>query len=184
MKFSIHRTKKDCSIPTSALAVAGLKKEKELRLEVESGVIVVLRHEMNAKKMLSVSEFLHNLANRMVAAVAMESGECSCCGDCLDDDAGDCECDYCGSREECHGISVPECLLAMAGIGTDQRWQAFAEDGAVSIRALPDDEDDGRSDDNVFPGEVPESARLALLENDTCIPHLRELLCNNASIPF
>lgn len=41
MKFAIHRTKKDCIIPASALAVAGLKREKELRLEVESGVAVV-----------------------------------------------------------------------------------------------------------------------------------------------
>lgn len=181
MKFALNRTKKDCSIPASALAVAGLKKEKDLRLEVESGVIVVLRPEMNAKKLLSVSEFLHNLAADMIAAVALECGECSCCGDCPGDDDGDCECDYCESREECRGICIPDCLLATAGIGTDQRWQAYADDGVVSIRALPDDEDDG---DNRLPDEVPESTSLAFSEADICVPRLRELLCNNDTIPF
>ena len=33
MKFSIHRDKKDCAIPSSALTVAGFKREKELRPE-------------------------------------------------------------------------------------------------------------------------------------------------------
>jgi len=178
MKFSIHRTKKDCVIPASALAVAGLKKEKELRLEVESGVAVILRPQMNAKKLLSVGEFLHNLADDMIAAVAMECGECSCCGMCLDDD--DCECDDCDSREECRGVCVPDCLLEQAGIGKDQRWQADAEVGVVTIRVLPDDEDG----DDGLPDEVPESARLAFIESDLCIPHLRELLCSNDSIPF
>jgi len=182
MKFSIHRTKKDCVVPASALAVAGLKKEKELRLEVESGVAVILRPEMSAKKLLSVSEFLHNLATDMIVAVAMKCGECSCCGDCPGDE--DCECDYCESREECRGICVPDCLLKRAGIGKDQRWQANAEDGAVTIRALPEDEDDDGDSDDGFPDEVPESARFVFLESDLCVPRLRELLCNGDPIEF
>ena len=173
MKFTINRTKKDCVIPASALAVAGLKKEKELRLEVESGVIVVLRAEMNAKKLFSVSEFLHNLATDMIVAVAMESGDCVCCGECVDD-----ECEVCESIEHCNGISIPDCLLEQAGIA-DQGLKADVEDGAVIIRALRCDDDGDK-----FPDEVPESARLAFLENDLCIPHLRELLCNNDPIPF
>lgn len=178
MKFALNRTKKDCAIPPSALAVAGLKREKELRLEVENGVIVVLRPEMSAKKLLSVSEFLHNLATDMIVAVALECGECSCCGECRDDD--DCECDYCDSHEECRGICIPDCLLKQAGIGKDQRWQADAENGVVSIRALPDGEDE----DDPLLDEIPEPARLAFIENDLCIPRLRELLCGNDPIPF
>ncbi len=107
MRFALHKTKKDCTIPASALAVAGMKREAELRLEVDSGVIVVLRPQMSAKKMLAVSKFLAKLASGMIAAVAVESGECSCCGDCFGDD----ECDYCGSRDKCRGIEIPDCLL-------------------------------------------------------------------------
>lgn len=184
MKFSIQRTKKDCLVPTSALAVAGLKREKELRLEVENGVIVMLRPEMSARKLLSVSEFLHSLASDMIAAVAMESGECSCCGDCLDDDDEESECDYCESQGECHGISVPPCLLEQAGIGIGHGWQADVEDGVVTIRALPEDEDDDDDFDDGIPGEVPEAARFAFIEADICIPHLRELLCGNDPVKF
>ncbi len=177
MKFALHKTKKDCTMPASALAVAGMKREAELRLEVDSGVIVVLRPEMSAKKLLKVSEFLAKLASGMIAAVAVESGECSCCGDCFGDD----ECDFCGSRDKCRGIEIPDCLLERAGIGADQAWKADVEDGAVIIRAIPESEADS---DNGFPDYVPEIARAAFTEADICVPRLREILCNNQSIPF
>jgi hypothetical protein len=41
MKLTLHRTNKDCTIPSAALAVAGLKKEPELRLEADNGVIII-----------------------------------------------------------------------------------------------------------------------------------------------
>ncbi len=66
MRFALHKTKKDCTIPASALAVAGMKRETELRLEVDSGVIVVLRPQMSAKKLLAVSEYLAKLASGMM----------------------------------------------------------------------------------------------------------------------
>jgi antitoxin component of MazEF toxin-antitoxin module len=177
MKFTLHRTKKDCSIPASALAVAGMKREAELRLEVDSGVIVVLRPQMTAKKLLAVSEFLNKLASGMIAAVAVESGECSCCGDCEES----CECDYCGSRDKCRGIEIPDCLLERAGIGADQPWKADVEDGAVTIRARPEDEADY---DSRFPDDIPEIARAAFIEADICVPRLREILCGNQPIPY
>ena len=188
MKFAIHRTRKDCVVPTSALAVAGLKRQKDLRLEVENGVIVLLRPEMNAKKLLAVSTFLHDLASEMVAAVALECGECSCCGDCPGKDDVDCECDYCESREQCCGIEIPDCLLDKAGIGRDQGLQADVEDGAVIIRAL-DDEVSGDNlacdeDADPFPEEVPDALHCVFIENDVCIPRLREMLCDNTIIPF
>jgi antitoxin component of MazEF toxin-antitoxin module len=177
MKFTLHKTKKDCSIPASALAVAGLKRDKELQLEVDNGVIVVLRPEMNAKKLLSVSDHLTRLATSMIAAVAVESGECSCCGDCEES----CECDYCGSRDKCRGIGIPDCLLERAGIGADQPWKADVENGAVTIRAMPEDEADN---DSRFPDDVPEIARAAFIEADICVPRLREILCGNQPIPY
>jgi antitoxin component of MazEF toxin-antitoxin module len=177
MKFVLHKTKKDCTIPASALAVAGLKRDGELRLEVDSGVIVVLRPQMTAKKLLSVSEFLSMLASDMIAAVAVECGECSCCGDCEES----CECDYCGSRDKCRGIEIPDCLLERAGIGADQPWKADVEDGAVTIRAIPEAEADC---DSRFPDDVPEIARAAFIEADVCVNRLREILCGNQSIPF
>ena len=176
MKFTVYKTKKDYVITTSALAVAGLKREKELRLEVDSGVIVVLHPEMNAKKLLAVGAFLHNLADGMIAAVAIESGECSDCGLCEES----CECDFCDSRDKCRGFDIPDCVLEKAGIA-DQAWKADVEDGAVTIRAMPESETDS---DNGFPDDVPEIARTAFAEADICVPHLREILCNNQSIPY
>lgn len=189
MKFAIHRTRKDCVIPTAALAVAGLKRQKDLRLEVESGVVVLLRSEMTAKKLLAVSAFLHDLSSEMVAAVALECGECSCCGDCPGrDDSEDCECDYCESRERCRGIEIPDCLLDKAGIGIGQGFQADVEDGVVSIRALGDaagsDTIPHDETDDPFPEEVPDTVRRLFIENDLCIPRLREMLCDNTIIPF
>ncbi len=179
MRFALHKTKKECSIPASALAVAGLKRDGELRLEVDSGVIVVLRPEMNARKLLKVSEFLHNLTVNMVTAVAVECGDCSRCGQCEESY----ECDYCGSRDRCRGIEIPDCLLERAGIGADQPWKADVEDGAVTIRALTEAE--AESDcDNRIPDDVPETACGALTEADICVPRLREILCNNQTIPF
>ncbi|MDL2232337.1 hypothetical protein LJC63_01985 [Ruminococcaceae bacterium OttesenSCG-928-L11] len=178
MKFTVHRDKKECLIPSSALAVAGLKKEKELRLEVESGVVVVLRPEMNTQRLLSVGEFLHSLADRMIEAVALECGDCLCCGDCLDDGDEDCECDHCQSREECRGISIPDCLLKQAGIGTDCGLQADVEDGIVIIQALPGGEDDSSANG------IPESARLVFAKDGVCISHLRELLYGNKPIKY
>lgn len=185
MKFMIHRTRKDCVLPGSALAVAGLKRERELRLEVESGVIVVLRPEMNAKKLLSISEFLHNLATDLIVAVALACGECSCCGDCPGEDE-DCECDFCESQAECHGVSVPPCLLEQAGIRTNQRWQIDAQDGVISISALEDDEDEDAdvTDGHGLLDDLPKAARYAFLESDTCIPALLELLSGGDPVKF
>jgi hypothetical protein len=154
-----------------------MKREAELRLEVDSGVIVILRPQMTAKKLLSVSEFLSKLASGMIAAVAVESGECSCCGDCFGDD----ECDFCGSRDRCRGIEIPDCLLERAGIGADQPWKADIEDGAVTIRAMPKAEENSGSR---FPEGVPEIARAAFAEADVCVNRLREILCGNQPIPF
>jgi antitoxin component of MazEF toxin-antitoxin module len=177
MRFALHKTKKDCTIPASALAVAGMKREAELRLEVDSGVIVVLRPQMTAKKLLAVSEFLAKLASGMIAAVAVESGECSCCGDCFGDD----ECDFCGSRDKCRGIEIPDCLLERAGIGADQPWKADVENGAVTIRAMSEAEANSGSR---FPKGIPEMARAAFAEADVCVSRLREILCDNRAIPY
>ena len=116
MKFIVHRTRKDCVIPTAALNIAGLKRDKELRLEVENGVIVVLRPAMNAGKLLSVSAFLTDLAAGMIAAVAAEADTCSGCKVCFAD---------------------------QTGIRKGRRWYAGTEDGVFN-HALPDkvDHDD------------------------------------------
>jgi hypothetical protein len=133
---------------------------------------------MNAKKLLSVSEFLHGVAASMLAAVALESGECSCCGGCFDED---CECDYCAGRDDCRGIEIPGCLLKQAGISKDQKWKADAEDGAVTVRAVPEDE---IQDSDAFPCGLPSVARDVFMEAGVCIPRLREILCGNDPIPF
>jgi len=52
----------------------------------------------------------------------------------------------------------------------------------IRNRALPDDEDD--DGDDGFPDEVPESARFVFIENDLCVPRLRELLCSGDPIEF
>jgi antitoxin component of MazEF toxin-antitoxin module len=178
MKFALYRTTKDCNIPSTALAVAGLKREKELRLEADNGLIIILRPKMDAKRLLAISEYLDDLSARMVEAVAAATGDCSCCGDCHEDEH--CECDYCGSRERCRGIELPDCLLEQAGIGKDCGLQSDVADGIITIRALDDDADEG----DMFPDEVPESARGILHDCGVCIPNLRKILCSNDSIPF
>ena len=181
MKFTLHRTKKDCNIPSHALAVAGLKREKELRLEADNGVIVILRANMDARQFLAISEYLYGLSNRMVEAVAEIIGGCSNCGGCQEEEP--CECDYCGRRDRCRGIEIPDCLLERAGIGSDCGFRAETDDGAVTIRALPDEDDDEELDD-ILPDDVPESARAILLDYGVCIPALREILCGSDAIPF
>jgi hypothetical protein len=182
VKFTLHKTRKDCIISSSALAVAGLKREKELRLEVENGVIVILRPNLNAKKLLAVSSFLRGLSSDMITAVARASGACVCCGDC---DNEDCECDSCEYRERCRGIELPHCLQKQAGFSTGQPWKAEAGDGAVTIRAMPEDEaDDVVTAADKLPDGVPESVRFALVEAGVCSPQLEELLCSNDPISF
>jgi antitoxin component of MazEF toxin-antitoxin module len=177
MKFSLHRTKKDCVIPSSALAVAGLKKEKELRLEVDNGVIVILRAGMDANRLLAVGAFLDALSLRMAEAVATAGGECISCGDCFGEKEY-CQCSFCGSRENCRGIELPDCLLEQAGIHKDCGMQADVADGMITIRALTEDDDDD------LPDGVPESFRCVIVENKVCIPNLQEILCSNEKIPF
>jgi antitoxin component of MazEF toxin-antitoxin module len=178
MKFMLHKARKDCLIPTSALGVAGLKREKELRLEVENGVIVVLRPNINAKKLLAVSGFLRGLSSDMIAAVARASGGCICCGECSDDDS---QCDSCDYRERCRGVEIPQCLLDQAGISTGQPWKTEVGDGVVTICAMPEDES---SDADKLPDDLPEAARLAFKEAGVCSAQLEELLCSNDPISF
>jgi hypothetical protein len=82
-------------------------------------------------------------------------------------------------------MEIPACLLARAGIGTDQAWKADAVDGEIVIRALPGSEaeaEDGITDS--LPDDIPEMARLALAEAGVCLPRLREILCEDVPIPF
>ncbi len=58
---------------------------------------------------------------------------------------------------------------------------ADVEDGAVTIRAMPEAETDSGSR---FPDSVPEIARAAFNEADICVSRLREILCDNCAIPF
>jgi antitoxin component of MazEF toxin-antitoxin module len=181
VKFTLHKARKDCLIPTSARGVAGLKREKELRLEVENGVIVILRPDLNAKKLLAVSTFLRGLSSDMIAAVAKASGGCICCGDCGGED---CECDSCEYRERCRGIELPHCLLKQAGITTGQPWKAEAGDGAVTIRAMPEDKSDDAAIADNLSDSIPEAVRLAFKEAGVCSARLEELLCSNDPISF
>ncbi len=164
-ELNLDKRKKVLSIPTMAVKSAGLRKEKELRLETGVGFVLITKGKMTAKDVISLADGIARFVAECYMKLEQASGLCDDnwselppeCEECLDRETG---CDS--------GVAIPPCVLREAGIDPNGGVEFGTEEGKITVTAIerePDPLDD-----------VPPHVLYILNSAGVCLDGLRKVL--------
>ena len=121
------------TIPRAALQLSGLADAEELTLHTGGGYVLAARNALSTLECLHLLQFLTSTAASLLLQLAVfsqEGAEFSECEDTLDEE----------DEMDDSGLTIPACLLELAGLDEADSLEAVAEDGRVIVSKAEDDD--------------------------------------------
>lgn len=192
MKKNQNKEMQEKDILGKLLEGTSLGTAEELDVTASDHVCVIHKSQMTALELASVIDTLSNLASDLTVVLAQACGFCDNCGREHDDE--DCEGAECSEAcaflngckdspadcvmhcELCQGlldgsgeVHVPDYLLEEAGIPTDAKLEAYADEDSGEITVVEADIQQDITD-------VPPAIVAILANSGVCLAELNELI--------
>ena len=128
MYFKLYHNpeNKTLTIPRAALQLSGLADAEELILHTGGGYVLAARNALSTLECLHLLQFLTSTAASLLLQLAVfsqEGAEFPECEDTLDEE----------DEMDDPGLTIPACLLELAGLDEADSLEAVAEDGRVIV---------------------------------------------------
>lgn len=169
---------------------AGLDSAEALDIVTDDGICIIHKGQMTVLELATVIDTLSNLASDLTAELAKACESCDNCGDgnSLCEDCGTACSDVCAFLHGCkdtpaewvrncdlckdllaeESIRIPEYVLADAGIPTDAKLEAYAdENGVITVTEC---------DCQYGLGDLPPLLLNILAQSGICLASLDELI--------
>ena len=160
MYFKLYHNpeNKTLTIPRAALQLSGLADAEELILHTGGGYVLAARNALSTLECLHLLQFLTSTAASLLLQLAVfsqEGAEFPECEDTLEEE----------DEMDDPGLTIPTCLLELAGLDEADSLEAVAEDGRVIVsKAEDDDPSEHREEDPLQ--EFDEGFRAMLQEGN------------------
>ena len=167
MYFKLYHNpeNKTLTIPRAALQLSGLADAEELILHTGGGYVLAARNALSTLECLHLLQFLTSTAASLLLQLAVfsqEGAEFPECEDTLEEE----------DEMDDPGLTIPTCLLELAGLDEADSLEAVAEDGRVIVsKAEDDDPSEHREEDPLQ--EFDEGFRAMLQEGNVDLDALR-----------
>lgn len=195
MKKNQNKEMQEKDILSKLLEGTSLGAAEELDVAVSDSVCVIHKGKMTVLELTAVIDTLSNLASDLTVVLAQACGFCDNCGqehggeDCEDCEESECSeaCDFLNGCKDspaecvmhcelCQGlldgsgeVHVPDYLLEDAGIPTDAKLEAYADEDSGEITVVEADIQQDITD-------VPPAIVAILAKSGVCLAELDELI--------
>lgn len=192
MKKNQNKEMQEKDIIRTLLMGSALGEAEKLDVVVNDSVCVIHKGEMTVLELTSLIDTLSNMASNLTVVLAQACGSCDNCGekhdsaDCKDkqcsdacaflngckDSPADCvmHCELCQGLLDGNGeVHVPDYILEEAGIPTDAKLEAYADEDSGEITVVEADVQQDITD-------VPPAIVAILAKSGICLAELEELI--------